>query len=49
MTDIIGSILGMGLIFFIVSPVLFIIYVIKNSKIDVDGDGKEDVPYRWQK
>ena len=49
MTDLIGALLGMILILFILSPILFSVYLLAKSKIDIDGDGKEDVLNRWQK
>ena len=49
MTDFIGSVIGMVLVFFILLPAILAIYMLANSKIDVDGDGKEDIPFRWQK
>jgi hypothetical protein len=47
--NFIGEVIGVGLMIFIVSPLLLIIYLIKNSKIDIDGDGKDDVPWRWKR
>lgn len=48
MTDLIGSIIGMFLVGFILAPVIFTVYILFKSKIDIDGDGKNDVPNRWQ-
>jgi uroporphyrinogen-III decarboxylase len=46
-TDLIGALIGMLLIGFLLSPIILAVYMLANSKIDIDGDGKEDVPYRW--
>ena len=47
MTDFIGAVLGIMLMLFIFSPIILVIYMWTNSKIDVDGDGKDDTRYRW--
>ncbi len=49
MIDVIAAIISIILIFFLCSPLLLSIYLWRGSKIDVDNDGKEDIPYRWQK
>jgi hypothetical protein len=43
MADILGAILGIGLCLFLLSPAILTIYMLINSKIDVDGDGKNDI------
>ncbi len=42
MTDIIGAVIAILFILFLLSPVLLIMYMLFNSKIDIDGDGKND-------
>jgi hypothetical protein len=42
-TDYIGAALGIMLCLFLFSPVVLVIYMLVNSKIDVDGDGKGDI------
>jgi hypothetical protein len=49
MTDLIGALFGIILIFFLLSPIILAAYMLANSKIDIDGDGKEDLPNRWNK
>jgi hypothetical protein len=49
MTDIIGSLIGIILIGFLCSPVVLAMYMWRSAKIDIDNDGKDDVPYRWEK
>jgi len=49
MYKFLGEVIGFGLMIFIVSPLLLIIYLIKNSKIDVDGDGKSDTDWFWRR
>ena len=49
MYDILGSLIGIILICFLCSPILLAVYMWNSSKIDNDGDGKDDVPYRWDK
>jgi hypothetical protein len=47
MTDFIGSIFAMILILFLCSPIILAVYMWTASKIDIDNDGKEDLPNRW--
>lgn len=42
MTDVIGAMIAILFILFLLSPVLLIMYMLFNSKIDIDGDGKND-------
>jgi len=49
MTDLIGSVIGIILIAFLCTPVLLAVYMWRGAKIDNDHDGKDDVPYRWEK
>ena len=49
MTDLIGALIGIILISFLLSPIILAVYMLANSKIDIDGDGKEDLPNRWNK
>ena len=42
-TDFFGAILGIVLCLFLFSPLVLGIYMLVNSKIDVDGDGKGDI------
>jgi hypothetical protein len=39
------SIIFISLLF---SPIVLFIYFLSNSKIDVNHDGKDDVPFRWE-
>jgi hypothetical protein len=48
MTDMIGSLIGILLIGFLCSPIVLAVYMLKSSKIDIDHDGNDDVPYRWK-
>ena len=48
MTDVIGSLIGIVLIFFLCSPIILTVYMLNSSKIDIDHDGQDDVPYRWK-
>jgi len=48
MTDLIGSLIGIILIMFLISPIVLTVYMLHSSKIDVDGDGHDDVPNRWE-
>jgi hypothetical protein len=47
MTDLIGSVIGIILIAFLCSPIVLAMYMWLNAKIDIDSDGKEDLPNRW--
>jgi hypothetical protein len=47
--DIIGSIIGIAIIVSFMSPVFLFFYLIHTAKVDVDNDGIQDVPYRWEK
>ena len=49
MTDVIGSVIAIILIAFLCSPVVLAVYMWRGIKIDNDHDGKDDVPYRWEK
>ena len=49
MTDVIGSLIGIVLIGFLCSPIVLVVYMWRGAKIDIDNDGKDDVPYRWEK
>jgi hypothetical protein len=42
-TDYIGAAIGILLCLFLLSPVLLVIYMLFNSTIDVNGDGKNDI------
>ena len=48
-TDFIGAVLAILLIVFLISPIVLCVYMWNAAKIDVDGDGNDDVPFRWQK
>ena len=43
MADLIGAIIAILLCLFLLSPVLLVIYMLTNSIIDVNGDGKNDI------
>ena len=47
--DVIGTILGLIIIVFVATPFIIVFSLMFKLKIDNDGDGKDDVPYRWQK
>ena len=47
MTDLIGSLIGIVLIMFLISPIVLTVYMLHSSKIDIDNDGQDDLPYRW--
>jgi len=49
MYDILGSLIGIILIGFLCSPIILAVYMWTSSKIDIDGDGKEDLPNRWDR
>jgi hypothetical protein len=49
MTDLLGSVIAIILIAFLCSPVVLAVYMWRGIKIDNDHDGKDDVPYRWEK
>ena len=49
MTDILGSLIGIILICFLCSPVVLAVYMWNASKIDINNDGKEDLPNRWDR
>ena len=48
MYDALGVFFGLLIILFLISPILLSIYMWTSSKIDIDNDGKEDIPNRWQ-
>jgi len=47
--DVIGSIVGLLIIICFATPFIIVFSLMFKLKIDNDGDGKDDVPYRWQK
>jgi hypothetical protein len=47
MTDIVGSVIAILLIGFLCSPIMLAVYMWRSVKIDIDKDGKEDLPNRW--
>ena len=47
MYDWIGSIIAIILIGFLCSPIVLAVYMWNAAKIDIDNDGKEDLPNRW--
>jgi hypothetical protein len=47
MTDIVGSLIAIILILFLCSPIVLAVYMWNSAKIDIDKDGKEDLPNRW--
>ena len=49
MYNVIGSLIGIVLIAFLCSPIVLSVYMWRGAKIDIDNDGKDDVPYRWEK
>jgi hypothetical protein len=49
MIDILGSLIGIILICFLCSPIVLAVYMWNGAKIDSDGDGKEDLPNRWNR
>jgi hypothetical protein len=49
MTDLIGSVIGIIFILFLCSPIAIAVLVWRSTNIDVNDDGKRDVPYRWEK
>jgi hypothetical protein len=48
MTDLFGGIFAIGGILFLLVPLAVFIYVFFFIKADVDHDGHDDVPYRWE-
>jgi hypothetical protein len=48
MQDVIGSLIGIVLIIFLISPIILAVYMLWSSKIDIDNDGQDDLPYRWE-
>ena len=49
MYDFIGSVIGIILILFLCSPIALAVYMWNSAKVDIDNDGKEDLPNRWSK
>ncbi len=49
MTELIGSVIAIILIAFLCTPVVLAVYMWRGAKIDNDHDGKDDVPYCWEK
>ena len=47
-TDFIGAVIAILLIGFLISPIVLSIYMWNAAKIDIDGDGKNDLPWRWE-
>jgi len=47
MIDVIGSLIAIMLILFLCSPIILAVYMWNAAKVDVDNDGKEDLPNRW--
>jgi len=47
MYEVIGSLIGIVLILFLCSPIMLAVYMWRGAKIDIDNDGKEDLPNRW--
>jgi hypothetical protein len=47
MYNVIGSVIAIGLILFLCSPIILGVYMWRSVKIDIDKDGKEDLPSRW--
>jgi len=47
MYDVLGSLIGIVLILFLCSPIMLAVYMWRGAKIDIDNDGKEDLPNRW--
>jgi len=47
--DVLGTILGLIIIVSFATPFIIVFSLMFKLKIDNDGDGKDDVPYRWQK
>jgi len=48
MIDFIAIIISLFLIAFICAPLAVGIFIWNSTKTDIDHDGKEDIPYRWQ-
>jgi hypothetical protein len=49
MYDVIGSVIGILLILSLCSPIILAVYMWNTAKIDIDKDGKEDLPNRWDR
>ena len=49
MYDVIGSVIGIILILFLCSPILLAVYMWTTGKVDIDHDGQEDLPNRWDR
>jgi hypothetical protein len=47
MTDLFGSLIAIILILFLCSPIMLAVYMWNTAKVDIDNDGKEDLPNRW--
>jgi hypothetical protein len=47
--DLIGSIIGLAIIIGFATPFIIVFSLMFKLKIDNDGDGKDDIQYRWQK
>ena len=47
MTDLFGSLIAIILIVFLCSPIMLAVYMWNTAKVDIDNDGKEDLPNRW--
>jgi hypothetical protein len=48
MIDFIAGFISIVFVLLLISPILLFIYFLTNSKIDVNHDGKDDVPFRWE-
>ena len=44
----IGALIGIILILFLLTPIAVAVLVWRSTNIDVNDDGKRDVPYRWE-
>jgi hypothetical protein len=49
MYTVLGDLIGIILILFLCSPIVLAVYMWNSAKIDIDKDGKEDLPNRWNK
>jgi hypothetical protein len=47
MYEVLGSVIGILLILALCSPIILAVYMWNTGKIDIDKDGKEDLPNRW--
>ena len=49
MIDVFGSLIAIVLILFLLSPIMLAVFMWNTAKIDIDNDGQEDLPNRWNK